>query len=1267
MLYVFEGYTLDTRRYELRRGGMQVPVEPQVLNVLMYLVQHRDRVVSRAELFEHLWPEQYVSDAALERCIAAVRRAIGDSGRVQHRIKTLRGRGYRCIAEVEEILPQEQGVSSSFGPSTLCPVCQYGNDAEALFCVVCGTAMVVACSGCGRLVSQPATFCPTCGRPLADTPSAFVSSSSEGASLDQSSEPGASDSSLPASERKQVTVLSCALDDAPALLERLGAEAWHPLLNDFFALALRTVQQYGGTIRQFLDDGFTALFGAPVAYEDHAQRAILAATGLRHNLAEVPSSLGGPAEENLAVSIGLHTGLVIVGTPGTSSQPNYTAVGDTISLATDLVKDACRGQIVCSASTYRLASNSVSARPRDRGDRPGQGELVQTWEVITVREGRSRLEAGSERGLTPFVSRERELRLMSDCLARAQSGRGQLLFIVGEPGIGKSRLLIEFRRRLDTEVNWLEGRALSFGQSVAFHPLIDLLRRYFQIETGEAEDTIGARIGQAVLQLGEELQPIIPYLRYLLAIDPGDARVQHLDPRLRRMEIFHALRHLILRIAGERPLVLVFEDLHWIDRATEEFLSFVSTSFATSKVLCMFTYRPGYTHTFADQTYHTRIGLTTLSAADSARMIQALLATTHLPQELEALIVRKAEGNPFFVEEMVTSLRESGLLRPEGHRYVLTRPYETRDVPDTIQDVLIARIDRLEEAPKKTLQLAAVIGREFAHRLLDRLGDKPQRNAAYLQKLKALELIYDKELFPEPAYAFKHALTHEVAYNSLLAQQRKALHVRIGRAIEELYADRLAEQYEVLAYHFMQGEQWCEALAYLVRAAEKATQAFANREALTLYDQALEAAARLGPEVESRTGRGIHRAKAALYTILSDFESARAEHERVLILARQAGDRTEEGMALAGMGTASFWAHDFARALHYTHQAIAVAETVEARSVLASSYFTTCLVHGVTGRINQAHRDIERALTVSRSVGDTARQAFPLAFAGLLKNHQGEYGAASRLNAESLRLSREHGLFFPLLYGLFVQGITLTGKGEYDAAYTTFEEGLTLSEKVGDEVQRHRLLNSFGWLYMELGNLDLALSLNRQGLERARQLGYPEPIANALINIGDIFLAQHDVALAQEFFDEAYRLVRDPATTDWMKWRYSMRLYASLGRLWLVRGDPAKAREWTGRCLHLASQTDSRKNLIKGWRLQGEIARVCHQRDEARQWLQQALELAQTVGNPPQLWQTYSALGRLHDETAQPEMARWAYRNAHEIRGRIKATIQLPELRASLK
>jgi class 3 adenylate cyclase/tetratricopeptide (TPR) repeat protein len=1149
-----------------------------------------------------------------------------------------------------------------------CPDCQQENPPQAKYCLECGTRLTLTCAQCGMELPAGAKFCLECGQPVSG-PSAGQSgfTSPEAYTPKHLAEKILTSRSALEGERKQVRVLFVDVSGFTSLSERLDPEEVHRLMNGAFDLMLAEVHRYEGTVNQFLGDGIMALFGAPIAHEDHAQRAVHAALGIRKALEGYQDELRSRRGISFQVRQGLNTGLVVVGSIGNDLRMDYTAVGDTTNVAARLQAAADPGRIVISEATHRLVGGYFYTRSLGEFPLKGKAEPVRAWEAISARVARTRLEVGAEGGLTPFVGRDRELQLLFECFEKAKAGHGQVVFIVGEPGIGKSRLLLEFRRRLGDEATWSEGRSMSFGRAMAFHPLIDLLRRNFRIEEGDTEGTIVTKIERGILRLGEDLRPLLPYLHYLLSVDPGDPAVLTMDPQQRRGEIFDALRRLTIRAAEVRPQVAVFEDAHWMDQATEAYLLFTADSIPTSRVLRLLTYRPGYVHPFGERTYHTRMALNHLSTEHSIEMAQAMLATERLPEALQALIVRKAEGNPFFVEEVVKSLQEVGALRRTEGGYVLAKRLEEVVVPDTIQDVIMARIDRLEEAPKRTLQLASVIGREFTRRLLDRLAEIRAQTEEFLRELKAIELIYEKSVFPELAYMFKHALTHEVAYNSLLVQRRKELHRLIALAIEELYADRLADQFEVLAYHFMKGEEWAKALEYLLKAAEKAAQAFAIREAVVLYDQALEAAGKLGAAADARTLMAIHQAKSNLYFVLSDFERSRAEGERLLTLARQTQDRESEGAALVRMAYASRWAHDFDRALASARQAIAVGEEADAKSALAGGLFITGLIHSSIGRLDQAKDEYDRALTVSRSGGDALHQSLSLSYVGLLKNWAGEYSEASGFLSEALPIAREHNLLVPLLNSFFAYGLTLTGKGNYDAALVTFEEGLDLSEKVGNEVYHHRLLNGLGWLYIELGDLDRALGLNRQSAEGARKRGDHEVIANAELNLGDIFLAKGDLASAQEYFGGVYRLVKDPTTSDWQKWRYSTHLFASLGELWLARGNPARAREFAQHCLELATRTNSRKYLVKGYRLRGEIALARGQWDEAEEALRRALAIAQAIANPTQLWKTHLAFGRLHSETKKPEAARQAYRAAREVIDRIKAGLQNPELRASLE
>jgi class 3 adenylate cyclase/tetratricopeptide (TPR) repeat protein len=1158
-------------------------------------------------------------------------------------------------------------VTDAWGVLMKCPRCQQENPLQAKFCLECAAPLALRCPNCGTQLPAGAKFCFECATPVGGPGSQPRFSSPESYTPKHLAERILTFKAAIEGERKQVTVLFVDVSGFTSLSERLDPEDVHRLMTRAFEVMLAEVHRYEGTVNQFLGDGIMALFGAPIGHEDHAQRAVHAALALRTALEAYQVQLQREQGVSFQVRQGLNTGLVVVGSIGNDLRMDYTAVGDTTNVAARLQQAANGGRILVSEATHRLVGDYFNVRPLGHLSLKGKAEPVNVWEVIAARAARTRLDVEAERGLTPYTGRERELRLLQECFERARTGHGQVVFVVGEPGIGKSRLLYEFRRRLGDEATWLEARCISFGRSIALHPVIDMMKRTFRIEEGDTEAAIGTKVEAGIRLLGEDLHPLGRYVRYLLSVDPGDATVLAMDPRQRRAEIIDTLRQLLARASQLRPQVMVIEDVHWIDKASEESLLHVADSIPGARILQILTYRPGYTQPFGEHSYHTRIALTTLSTEDSVQMAEAVLAAGRLPEELKSLIVTKAEGNPFFVEEVVRSLQELGAIRREGERYVPARRLDEIVIPDTIQDVIMARIDRLEEALKKTLQLASVIGREFTGRLLDRVADIHGETERLLRELKAVELIYEKALFPELAYTFKHALTHDVAYNSLLFQRRKELHRLIGLAIESLYADRLSQRYEVLAHHFSRGEDWPKALDYLLKAAEKSAQAFANREAITFYDQALEATRRLGDRVSNKTLMTIHQARADLYLLLSDFQRACAESEHIRDLARLDGDRVREGAALAGMAWASKWAHDFDRALAYAGEAVQVAEEADAKTVLAAGLFTAGTVRLNRGQLTEATEQIHRALAISRSAGDVGHESLSLLYAGLRENWAGNFTEALPLISQSLLLARERNLLFVLLNGLFIQGIALTGTGRYDDALVVLEEGLALSERIGHEVIGHRLLNSLGWLYLEIGDTDRALDFSRRGADGARHRGDHETIANAEINLGDILVAKGDYVLAQEVLDRTHRLVNDPRTSEWNRWRYSIRLWASLAELWLARGDDARARLFAEQCWELATRSGSQKYVSKGWRLRGEIALLRRQWDAAEGALLQALAVAETVGNPTQIWKTYVAIGRLRTATSKPDAARAAYREARDVIDRVRANLLNPQLHGSFK
>ena len=645
-------------------------------------------------------------------------------------------------------------------------------------------------------------------------------------------------------ERKQVTVLFCDIANSTPLAARLGPEAMHTLLNRFFELALDEVHRYEGTINQFLGDGFMALFGAPIAYEDHARRAVLAALGIQRRLTERRADFGLPPREDLAVRLGLNTGLVVVGGIGDNLRMDYTAVGDTTNLAARLQQSAPPGVILVSQATSRLVQDQAYLEAIPLVQVKGKEAPVAAYKLLGHRPRRSPGARLGERTLSRFAGRERELAVLHEVLAQVEAGQGQVVGIVAEAGVGKSRFLYEFRQSLrEKRLTYLAGSCLSYGQAIPYLPLLDILRHNCGITEADSPETITTRMRLGLQEVGLDPEAETPYLLHLLGVQAGTEGLAVLSPETIKTRTFDTLRQMSLRGSRQRPLILEVEDLHWIDKTSEDYLMSLVESLVGVPIMLLGTYRPGYRPPWVEKSYAAQVALRPLASRDSL-VVHSVAPRERLSDHLTQVILAKAEGNPFFREELTRAVVEQGKLQADAA------------VPDTIQGVLMARIDRLPDTAKRLLQTASVLGREFSLRLLGTIWEGPSALEPLLGELKRLEFVYEDTGAEGPVYVFKHVLTQEVAYGSLLHERRRALHARIVAAIETLYADRLAEQVEQLARHAFWGEVWDKAVAYYWQAGAKAFARSALREAVVCFEQALVAIGHL-PESQERCEHAI--------------------------------------------------------------------------------------------------------------------------------------------------------------------------------------------------------------------------------------------------------------------------------------------------------------------------------------------------------------------------------------------------------------------------
>jgi class 3 adenylate cyclase/tetratricopeptide (TPR) repeat protein len=787
-------------------------------------------------------------------------------------------------------------------------------------------------------------------------------------------------------ERKQVTVLFADIKDSTELIRGLDPEAAQQLLDPALHRMMDAVHRYEGTVNQVLGDGIMALFGAPIAHEDHAVRACYAALAMQTAMRPYTDEMRRSRGLALRIRVGLHSGEVVVRAIGNDLHMDYSAVGETTHLAARMEQLATPGSICLTAETLRLAEGFIQVQSLGPVPVKGLAEPVEVFELAGASGIRRRLQAAATRGLTRFVGRQAELTVLQQALERAGAGHGQVVALVGEAGVGKSRLVYECLRSHHTQ-GWviLESSSVSYGKATAYLPVRDLLKAYCQIEERDEGRRIREKLTGKLLTLDDTLRPTLPVFLALLDVPVEDPTWQALEPPQRRQQTLEAMKRLLLRESQEQPLLLVFEDLHWIDTETQALLDSLVESLPTARLLLLVNYRPEYQHGWGSKTYYTQLRLDPLPPASADEFLQALLGDDASLAPLKQVLIAHTEGNPFFLEESVRALVETGVLTGTPGSSRLVQPLQGLQVPATVQAVLAARIDRLPPEEKRLLQMAAVVGTEVPFTLLQAIAEASEealhRGLAHLQ---AAEFLYETHLFPERAYTFKHALTHEVAYGGLLQERRRALHARIVEALEALTGDRLSEQVERLAHHALRGEVWAKALAYCQQAGEKAMARSAYREAAGYFEQALSALAHL-PETRDMREQAIDlrlalrnalvpsgdlgrvladlREAEALAAALDDphrlaqvsvslslhcflmgaYDQAIAAAERVLALASASGDVVQPALANHCLGTAYMAQGDYRRAIDCFRQTVASLEGTQRHERLGQSFLPTVI------------------------------------------------------------------------------------------------------------------------------------------------------------------------------------------------------------------------------------------------------------------------------------------------------------------------------------
>jgi class 3 adenylate cyclase/tetratricopeptide (TPR) repeat protein len=1139
----------------------------------------------------------------------------------------------------------------------ICPQCQRENLPDSIFCDRCGMRFETVCSHCDEPNRLDATFCRICGQ-LIDQTATTAPARVSGVPTPDSYVPKhlaekilASRQSLEG-ERKQVTVLFADIRGSTSLLEGLDPEEAQKLIDPVLRVMMDAVHRYEGTVNQVLGDGIMALFGAPLAHEDHALRACYTALAMQEEMRRYRRKLGQSEETGLQIGIGLNSGEVVVRSISNDLNVDYSALGHTTHMAARMQEIAAGGITMMTASTLRQVEGFVQVKAVGAVQVKGVSRPVESFEVVAATAARTRVQAAAVRGLTPLVGRRTETEVFSKLVEEAGSGKGQILAMVGEPGLGKSRLVHEFTRH-QLRPGWLvlEGASVSYGKATPYFPLIEMLRRYFQIADGEGREDIREQVVMHILELDNMFKDAIPPMLSLLGALPDEVhpsaawtqfkevvdateRYLRMDPQQRRPYTLDAIKRVLVRESQRQPLLIVFEDLHWIDSETQAFLDSFVESLPMARIVLLVDYRPEYSHSWGDKTYYTQIRVDPLQPASAEELLQYLLGSNKDLAPLKELLMHRTEGNPFFAEESVRSLVETGVLVGEKGAYRPGLRIDEIRIPNTIQNVLADRIDRLPLEEKRLLQTAAVIGMIVPLPLLRAVAELPEDDLRrYVSHLQTAEFLYETNLFPEVEYSFKHALTTEVAYGALLHERRTTLHGLIVKALEEMTENIPHDHLEQLAHHAFQGELWEKAVLYQGRAGTKALACSANREAVGFFDKALDALHYL-----PRTRKNLEKA-VDLRLDLRNALFLLGEFARIRICLSEA--------------------HNIAENLRDPYRLRRVWN-------LQLSYFS------LTGEPDRALELGERALALEMDTADPGADIVTKNYMGIAYHVTGNYFRAIDLLKHTIAAADEEAIRYERFGTSTVLSVScrnwvvqsLAQTGVFNEGINFAQEGIQLAEKANHPYSLAYINCSLGFLLVLKGDLNQAVKV----LQRCQKFCQDAnirvlfPQITSYLGFAYALSGRTDEALPllQQAESETLSIGRISGQSLRVNWQ---------GEAYLMAGRLDEAALLAQRGFELSEKHRERGHGAWSLKLLGEVAscQVPPNVKESEAYYSRALLVANELGMRPLQAHCHCGLGRIWGVRGLPDQARAEFSAAVDLYRSMEMTLWLNRADAALR
>jgi class 3 adenylate cyclase/tetratricopeptide (TPR) repeat protein len=1004
-----------------------------------------------------------------------------------------------------------------------CRRCQFANPDGVNFCVECGSKLEKICPECGYSSSLSHNFCGGCGRKLSlpvETLPKDLSFDEKLTKIQRYLPKGLTEKILSQKdriegERKQVTVMFCDMEGFTNLSERAGPEEAFAIMDQVYEILIHKVHDYEGTVNEMTGDGIMALFGAPIALEDAPQRAIRSSLSIHREIAKLSDKIRQEKENLLPfkMRVGIHTGPVVVGTLGNELRVEFKAVGDTVNLASRMEALAEPGCTYMTEDTFKLTEGFFRFEALGEKAVKGKKEPIRVYRVIAPITRRTRFDVSAERGLTPFVGQKRELEILLDAFQRARAGRGQAISIMSEAGVGKSRLLYEFRKAVANEdATFLEGKCLSYSRGIAYHLVIDVLKSNFNVQEGEGDSEIRRKVKSGIEVLGADEATTLPYLLELLSVKDSGVDKIMMSPEGKKDRIIEALKRIVLKGSEIRPIIMALEDLHWVDKSSEEVLKYVLESIPGLRVLLLLTYRPEFVHTWGTKSFHHQLMLNRLSNRESLTMVTHLLGTEDIDGDLKKLILEKIEGVPFFIEEFIKSLKELKVIESKDGRFYIAKGFEDVAIPSTIQEVIMARVDSLPEDSKELLQTGSAIEREFSYKLIKRLKDLKERELlSQLSVLKDSEFLYERGIYPQSTYIFKHALTREVVYDSILTRRKKKLHREIGDTIEGLYRNNINEHSAVLVHHFMKGGDYQKGSEYSRLAGRKAEKTGSLNDAIAYCKKRIACLERL-PELDHVQKNIIDaRTVLGLYYIQTNYHvEAKEAVDPIIESAIRLGYKTRLSQIYTILGAYHCAVEEnFPQSLEYLQDALRISkESNDILSLFMAKYWLGILL-SFQFRFEKALSYLEEALEINvKSNSLWGISAIKSVISYFACYFPGKVNLGYHTSAESIQIAEESGDIYSKALAQTTYGISCFTKGFLQEAIEHLLRGSKFCQRIKILSWDTFAQSTIGDAYFEIGEYEKS----KQHFNRALQLIEQGKFLKFWRNLFELGLAKAKIA-----------------------------------------------------------------------------------------------------------------------------------------------------------